>query len=176
MKKILLLSIFLIAVTSCSNDDDLPQLPEIVVNEFSYGVDAAQSVTVQRAFNGQAQPLGNGVVNTELFITERSFNRTNTDNLEGNGFLISLALNGDSGLPLQPRVYDINSAIEIGSAQASYAEDFDTAQPANNQITIESGTITVRTYRTGYYIIIDAVDANGNEFHGRYLGESSLIL
>lgn len=175
MKKMFLLFLIL-GSASCSIDDDAPVLPEIVVNEFCYGVDSAESAGVSAAFNENIESVTNGIYTTKVFITDEGFTVLDNDRLDGNGFLIALTLVGDQNILFQTGNYSINSGTEVANAQVTYFEDFDTSAMINQGTVVESGIVIVRPYSTGYYIQIDGVDREGNDFHGIYLGNSKTIL
>ena len=176
MKKVLILSLIIGILAACSNDDDLPQVSEIVVNEFCYGLNGAENAEVSAAFNKTTESVVQGVFTTEVNITGPNFSILDNDRLDGTGFLINLTLVSNENIAFQPGNYLIDPNTEIANAQVSYFEDFDTASTMNLGIVIESGIVVVRPYSTGYYIRIDGVDSQGNDFHGIYLGDSRFIL
>lgn len=176
MKKILYTFLFMGLLQACSINDDPVQLPPIVVNQFCYGVDTAQIASVNKSFYREAAFVASGVYKTDLLLTSQDFMVSDTDEIDGAGFLIDVDLNGNLDEPLQTGIYSIASGSEFGKAQLTYYEDFDTAVMLNAGINLESGIVVVRPYRTGYFIEIDAVDSEGNEFHGSFLGNSTLIL
>lgn len=176
MKKILIISFLLAVFTSCSNDVDLPEPPEVIVNEFFYGIEGTEHVQVESGFYRDSQLLGDGVVKTDVVITGEGFTVSTTDQLEGTGFLIDIDLNGNQNEPLQTGRYSISTDVEIGTAQVIFLESFDSTLPLNRGVTLESGTVIVQPYRNGYLVEIDAIDVLGNEFYGNYLGVPQLIL
>jgi hypothetical protein len=158
-------------------NDDTPVLVPVVLNVFCYGDEGSQVATVVKSFHRDPLLVGNEIYKTDLFLTDSTFAPSMSNQLEGNGFLIDLDLINGIDLPLQTGAYSISEELEIGNVQAVFYEDFYTDSTViNNSSTLVSGTVLVRPYRSGYLIEITAIDAMDNEFHGKFLGNSNLIL
>lgn len=164
-------ALFLIITTSCDSDDDLPTGPSIIVNTFCYGLDALNSTDVFAAFNREVlETSTTGVFNTRTFIVDENITLENGQ-LDGTGFLITLDLYGNRELEFQSGTYVIGDTEEVGDAVITYFTDYDASMRTNEGVEIVSGLVGVSPYRTGYAIEIDGIDANGDRFHGIYLGE-----
>jgi hypothetical protein len=165
-----LLALFLFSVTSCDSDDDLPLGPTIVVNSFCYGPDASSSFFSVEAYNNRVVESGVNIFNTKAFIVDNGITEVNGE-LTGIGILISVDLFGDRNQNFQSGTYTIGDTELVGDAVISYFIDYDSSLMNNTGIVIESGNVIVTPYGSGYAIEIDGIDANGDRFHGIYLGE-----
>ncbi len=176
-KHLICIAAFVGLFQSCSINDDAPVLVPVVLNVFCHGQDGSQVATVVKSFYRDPLLVGNEIYRTDLFLTDSTFARSMSNQLEGSGFLIDLDLINGIDQPLQTGAYSISNELEIGNVQAVFYEDFDTDVTAiNSSIALVSGTVIVRPYQSGYLIEITAIDALNNEFHGKFLGNSNLIL
>lgn len=167
-----LLALFLISVTSCNSDDDLPLGPVVVANTFCYGPDASNSFFSVEAYNNRVVQSGGNIFNTKAFIVDDGITEVNGE-LTGVGILISVDLFGDRFQSFQSGTYTIGDTELVGDAVISYFLDYDASLMNNTGIALESGYVEVTPYLSGYAIEIDGIDVNGDPFHGIYLGEVS---
>ncbi|MEE2800766.1 MAG: hypothetical protein VX550_01140 [Bacteroidota bacterium] len=166
----LVLSLFLIiGINSCSNDDDLPELPPITFNVFCYGPDLQNNQGVRPAYLEEFLQISSDTYSTQLLITDENITE-NSGTLSGTGFAIDLEFFGNRNTPLQSGTYEINSTQEIGDVNAGFSENYDTGNNLNVITAFESGFIRVSPYSTGFYIEIDAVYNTDERFHGIFLG------
>ncbi|WP_405369812.1 hypothetical protein [Nonlabens sp. Asnod2-A12] len=164
-------ALFLITTTSCDSDDDLPTGPSITVNTFCYGLDSLNSTDVFDAFNREVlETTTAGVFNTRTFIVDDNITVDNGQ-LDGTGFLITLDLYGNREQEFQSGTYAIGDTEDVADAVITYFTDYDASMRTNVGVELVSGFVGVSPFRTGYALEIDGIDANGDRFHGIYLGE-----
>jgi hypothetical protein len=167
-----LLALFLFSVTSCDGDDDLTYGPSIVVNSFCYGPDPVSSFFSVEAYNNRVVESGVNIFNTKAIIVDNGITEVNGE-LTGVGILVSVDLFGNRNQNFQSGTYIIGDTELVGDTVVSYFIDYDSSLMNNSGIIIESGNVMVTPYGSGYAIEIDGIDANGDRFHGIYLGEVS---
>ncbi|MBF4985951.1 hypothetical protein FNJ87_16995 [Nonlabens mediterrranea] len=177
MKKITVLLFMAIAViitSSCDSDDDLPVSQSIQVNTFCYGDQTTNFETIG-AFREEPQLSGGTGVLTKVTVLGDGLQLNDMDELEGSGVLMQINFYGNSVDNFQTGLYQIVSTEEPADASLNYSLDYDSTSMLNASVALDSGFIRVETYQTGYAITVDGLDTNGDEFHGIYLGNVTLL-
>ncbi len=172
MKKIhlLLIGLFMVSLSSCNDDDNvLPPLETPAANVFCYG-DGTLSFDVTGAFRGQTLQISNDAIRTQVSILGDGLSLNEMDQIEGIGAIIELDFFGNTTQGFQSGLYEISDLQESANASGSYSISYDPTVTTNSFNTLDSGLIRVSPYNNGYLIEIDAVDSNGDDFHGNYFG------
>jgi hypothetical protein len=169
-----LLALLFLSLTACNSDDDLPQLPQVEFNLFTYGPDPVSSFETTTAYYENPAQVSAGVFRTGAFITDQNITLDTNNDLQGAGTVIDLSLFGDIDVPFQPGVYRIDGNQDVASAYVAYNVDFDAANTINRPIPLVSGYVRVTTRDNVYAIEINGDDLNGDFFHGIYLGRLTL--
>lgn len=164
----------LILATSCDSDDDLPTGPVIQVNTFCYGDQTTNFETVG-AFRGETLQVSADAIRTAVTIYGDGVSLNAMDELEGAGVLMQLNFYGNSTAGFQTGLYEITDLEESANVAVGYDLNYDAANMFSSFLSLDSGYVRVETYQTGYAITIDGTDANGDEFHGVYLGNVTLL-
>lgn len=171
MKKLitlLFLTVGIISTISC--DDPEPIIIEpIQYNVFCYG-DGTQGFQTTGGFKEETSLTPNGSILTPVSLLGTGLVLNSNDELEGNGPIIDMEFYGSSIQGFQSGTYTISQQEATGEVNATYSLDFDPSVSLNTNILLESGSISVAPYQNGYAIEINAIDSNGDEFHGIYLG------
>lgn len=169
-----LLALLFLGLTACNNDDDLPELPQVVFNLFTYGPDPVASFETTTAYYEDPVQVSDGVFRTGAFITDQNITLDANNDLEGAGTVIDLSLFGDMDFPFQSGVYRIDGNQDVASAYVAYNVDFDAASAINRAIPLVSGYVRVSTRDAVYAVEINGDDVNGDFFHGIFLGTLTL--
>lgn len=178
MKKIKLLIVLLLTISlnSCNSDDDFPQTQLPTFNVFCFG-DGTQGFDVISSFRGETTLIAPDQIRTQVTILGDGLSLNDMDEIEGNGPLIQLDFYGNNTAGFQTGLYQISTLQESANVIPRYSLDFDPTATINASIPLEDGFIRVSPFENenGFFIEIAAIDANGDEFHGNYLGLVSLI-